>query len=83
MGLMEKIFLETFGNKGWSTIRYALSFKHQRGNLIDYVRKQEKLLLEVRKTIDSGTLIELIATVLPNYIVDKIDREIVQTTEEL
>lgn len=79
----KKIFIETFANKGWSSIRYALSFRYKTGNLIDYAIKKEKLLLEVRKTIDSGTLIDLIATGLPNFIADKIDRETVQTTEEL
>lgn len=78
-----KIFCETFANKGWSPIRYALTFRYQTGNLVDYAIKKEKLLLEVRKTIDTGTLIDLIAVGLPNFIADKIDRETVQTTEEL
>lgn len=45
--------------------------------------KKEKLLLEVRKTIDTGTLIDLIAAGLPNYLSDKIDRETLQETEDL
>lgn len=77
------IFCETFANKGWSPIRYALSFRYQTGSLIDYAIKKEKLLLEIRRTMDTGTLIDLIASGLPNFIVDKIDRESVQTTEEL
>lgn len=79
----KKMFCETFANKGWSPIRYALSFKHQSGSLIDYAIKKERLLLEIRKTIDTGTLIDLIAAGLPNFIADKIDRETVQSTEEL
>lgn len=78
-----KIFCETFANKGWSPIRYALSFRYQTGSLVDYAIKKEKLLLEVRKTIDTGTVIDLIAAGLPNFIADKIDRETVETTEEL
>lgn len=39
--------------------------------------------MEIRKTMDTGTLIDLIAAGLPNFIVDKVDSEIVQTTEEL
>lgn len=79
----EKNFCETFGNKGWSPIRYALAFKYQMGSLLDYALKKEKLLLEVRKSIDTGTLIDLIAAGLPNYLTDKIDRETLQETEDL
>lgn len=79
----EKCFCETFGNKGWSPIRYALSFKYQAGSLIEYALKKEKLLLEVRKQIDTGTLIDLIAFGLPNFVADKIDRETLQETEDL
>ncbi|GBP68279.1 hypothetical protein EVAR_57605_1 [Eumeta japonica] len=68
--------------KGWSPIRYALAFKYQTGSLLDYALK-EKLLLEVRKSIDTGTLIDLIALGLPNYLTDKIDRETLQETEDL
>lgn len=79
----EKNFCNTFANKGWSPIRYALAFKYQTGSLLEYALKKEKLLLEVRKSIDTGTLIDLIAFGLPNYVVDKIDRETLQGTEDL
>ncbi|KAL0849699.1 hypothetical protein ABMA28_011663 [Loxostege sticticalis] len=79
----EKNFCETFANKGWSPIRYALAFKYQAGSLLEFALKKEKLLLEVRKSIDTGTLIDLIAFGLPNYVSDKIDREILQGTEDL
>lgn len=79
----EKNFCDTFANKGWSPIRYALAFKYQAGSLLEYALKKEKLLLEVRKLIDTGTLIDLIAFGLPNYVADKIDRETLQGTEDL
>lgn len=79
----KKIFCETFANKGWSPIRYAFTYRYQKGNLVDYAIKKERLLLEVRRSIDTGTLIDLIAIGLPNFVADKIDREIVETTEEL
>lgn len=81
--IWEKNFCDTFANKGWSPIRYALAFKYQTGSLLDYALKKEKLLLEVRKSIDIGTLIDLIASGLPNYLVDKIDRETLKETEDL
>ncbi|XP_069358802.1 uncharacterized protein [Maniola hyperantus] len=79
----EENFCETFKNKGWSPSRYALAFKYQTGLLLEYALKKEKLLLEVRKSIDTGTLIDLIAFGLPNYVADKIDRETLQGTEDL
>ncbi|XP_044741211.1 uncharacterized protein LOC123302367 [Chrysoperla carnea] len=79
----KKNFCETFANKGWSPIRFAFHYKYQIGNLVDYAIKKEKLLLEVRKDIDIGTLIDLIAIGLPNFIADKIDRETIESTEEL
>lgn len=79
----EKSFCETFANKGWSPSRYAIAFKYQVGSLLEYALKKEKLLLEVRKSIDTGTLIDLIAFGLPNYVADKIDRETLQSTEDL
>lgn len=51
--------------------------------MLEYALKKEKLLLEVRKKIDIGTLIDLIAAGLPNYLSDKIDRETLQQTEDL
>lgn len=79
----EKNFCDTFGNKGWSPMRYAFTFRYQTGSLLQYALKKEKLLLEVRKSIDTGTLIDLIAAGLPNYLTDKIDRETLQGTEDL
>lgn len=76
-------FRDTFANKGWSPIRYAHAFKYQAGALLDYALKKEKLLLEIRKSIDTETLIDLIAVGLPNYVSDKIDRETLQGVEDL
>lgn len=45
--------------------------------------RKEKQLLEVRKTIYKGTLIDLIAAGLSNFITDRIDREALKETEDL
>ena len=50
----KKNFCETYANKGWASIRYALSFKYQTGSLLDYAIKKERLLLESRKSIGTG-----------------------------
>lgn len=79
----KKTFCDTFTSRGWSQIRYALSFKYQAGSLLEYAMKKEKLLLEVRKSIDNATLIDLIATGLPNFVADRVDREKLKKTEDL
>lgn len=79
----KKNFSETFGSKGWSPIRYAYIFKYKTGSLLEYAIKKEKLLLQVRKSIDTHTLIDLIAINLPNEIADKIDRESLESTQDL
>lgn len=76
-------FCATFTNKGWSQITYALSFKYIDGLLVDYAIKKEKLLLEMRNSIDTGTLIDLIAAGLPEFILTKIDREMLKDTVDL
>ncbi|XP_046614680.1 uncharacterized protein LOC124309826 [Neodiprion virginianus] len=79
----KKIFIETFGNKGWSPIRYAFNFKYQSGSLLEYALKKEKLLLQIRKSMDTATLIDLITIGLPNFVSDNIDRETLQETQDL
>lgn len=79
----KKNFCTTVANKGWTSIRYALAFKYQTGSLLEYAMKKERLLLKVRKSIDDGTLIDLIATGLPNFVSDRIDREKLEKTEDL
>ncbi|XP_063897118.1 uncharacterized protein LOC135118607 [Helicoverpa armigera] len=81
--IWKKNFCETFADKGWSPIRYAMLFKYKQGSLLEYAIKKERLLLEINKTIDKVTLIDLIATGLPNFIADKIDRNSLKETEDL
>lgn len=76
-------FCETYVNKGWNPVMYALTFKYIEGSLVDYAVKKERIMLEVRKTIDSGTLIDIIAVGLPNNVLHKIDRESLKETEDL
>ncbi|KPJ14173.1 hypothetical protein RR48_03711 [Papilio machaon] len=76
-------FCETFGNKGWSQIKYAFTFKYQAGSLLEYAIKKEKLLLDVNKQIDTQTMINLIVMGLPDHIIDKIDKETAKSTASL
>ncbi|KAJ8670962.1 hypothetical protein QAD02_002221 [Eretmocerus hayati] len=76
-------FCETYTNKGWSPVMYALTYKYKNGSLLDYAIRKEKLLLETRKSIDTGTLIDIIATGLPIFVLNRIDRESLKKTEDL
>ncbi|GBP56640.1 hypothetical protein EVAR_33272_1 [Eumeta japonica] len=53
------------------------------GSLLDYAVKKERLLLEVRKTMDEGTLIDIIAAGLPDFITDRINKEDILHTKDL
>lgn len=76
-------FCETFVNKGWNTVNYALLYKYKDGSLLDYGMRKEKLLLDMRRSMDLGTLIDLIAAGLPEFILNKIDREVLKDTVDL
>ena len=76
-------FKDTFASKGWLPIRYAINFKYQSGSLVEYALKKEKLLLETRKEIDTGTLIDLIAVGLPDIVSNRLDRNTLMETEDL
>lgn len=76
-------FCDTFVNRGWNQVSYALSFKHREGSLVDYAIKKEKLILDMRRTIDTGTLVDLIAAGLPASVLEKINREEMKDTVDL
>ncbi|XP_073948722.1 uncharacterized protein [Choristoneura fumiferana] len=76
-------FCESFANKGWSPVTYALLFKYKDGLLLDYAIRKEKLLLDMRRSIDTGTLIDLIAAGLPEFILNRIDRETLRDAVDL
>lgn len=76
-------FCESFANKGWNPVTYALSLRYKDGSLLDYAMKKEKLLLDMRRSIDTGTLIDLVASGLPEFILNKIDREGLQDIVDL
>ncbi|XP_072946487.1 uncharacterized protein [Epargyreus clarus] len=76
-------FCDSFVNKGWNPVTYALLFKYKDGSLLDYAIRKEKLLLDMRRSIDTGTLLDLIAAGLPEFILNRIDRGILKETEDL
>lgn len=82
--LWKKIFCETYVEKEWTSVRYAIEYKYINGPLLDYaLKKRKKKLLEVKKSLEKHTLIELIAVGLPNYVCNKIDRNKLKETEDI
>lgn len=68
-------FLNTFADKSWSSVIYALTYKHVSGFLLEYALKKERLLLEYNCDIDNRTLTDLIVTGLPTYVRSKLGRQ--------
>lgn len=60
-----------------------MNFKYIQGSMLEYALKKERLVLEINKSIDTQTLIYLIATGLPNFIMDRIDRESLKEVNDL
>lgn len=58
-------------------------FKHNSGSLLDHALKKERILLELNKSIDKKTLIDLIAAGLPDFVTDRINREDLEETKDL
>lgn len=81
--IWKKNFCETYVSRGWTPIRYAIQYKYRQGTLLEYALKKERLLLEINKSIDKPTLIDLIVTGLPNFIADEINRNDLKETEDL
>ncbi|XP_041979495.1 uncharacterized protein LOC121733345 [Aricia agestis] len=78
-----KKFLETFENQGWDMVTYAFAFRYKEGQLIDYALKKERLILDINQSIDSKTMIDLIATGLPMFVLNKLNRKELHDTTDL
>jgi len=76
-------FCETHADKGWSPVKYAVSFRYMSGPLLDYALRKEKLLLEMDKSISPNMLINLIAAGLPDFVTDKINKAAMKETKDL
>ncbi|XP_072394904.1 uncharacterized protein [Diabrotica undecimpunctata] len=76
-------FCDTYADKGWTPVRYAFQFKYKNGSLLEYALKKERLILQINKSLDKKSMIDLIAIGLPNYIADRIDRDTLKETEDL
>lgn len=76
-------FLQTYGDKNWSTIQFAYTFKYISGSVLDYAIKKERLVLETEPSMSDRSRINHVVIGLPRDIQDRIDKEDVRTTEQL
>ena len=76
-------FLKAFSNKGWSAAQYAYNFKYISGSFTEYAIEKERLILEAMRKTSEETRINLIVIGLPIHIQDEIDKEAVQSTNDL
>ena len=76
-------FVKVFSEKGWSKLRYAYGYKYLTGSMIEYALKKERMLLEIESTMSTPTRISLIVLGLPLGVQDKLDRELLLSTDDL
>ena len=79
----KEAFLKAFKNKGWPAIQYAYNFKYLSDSFVEYAIEKERLILEVQREMDEEVRIHLIVIGLPIEVQDKIERENIQTTNDL
>ena len=65
------------------TTNSEFAFRYKEGLLIDYAIKKERLILDINKSINPKTLIDLIATGLPEFILNKINRDDLEDSTDL
>jgi len=76
-------FLKTYGDKSWRFVQYAYTYRYIKGSYLDYALKKERLLLETDTQMSVRSRINHIVVGLPSYIQDKLDKEVIVSTELL
>lgn len=67
-------FLHAFADKGWSAVRFALTYRFTSGSLADYAIAKQNMLINVHKLIDEDWKIFQIIVGLPISVQEKLDR---------
>ena len=66
-------FLDSFGQKGWSSARSAFSYRYISGSLSDYVQTKMNLLVSFNPKMDNFTLMAQIVCGLPVHLQERVD----------
>ncbi|KYN14207.1 hypothetical protein ALC57_13591 [Trachymyrmex cornetzi] len=80
--LWNNSFIETFGQKSWSDIEYAYTYKYLNGAFFEFALKKRNLLIDVDPELTINSQIKLIVIALPNYVKSKLNDKI-ETIENL
>lgn len=75
--------IDTFGNRGWYNTKRAVEFRYIGGKLSEYAIKKQKLLVDDEKSIPDIMIIKLIVAGLPNYLLEKLDKNKIKSTDNL
>ena len=76
-------FLTVFGERGWSKVEYALTYKYLYGSYSDYAIKKLRLLLEIERKMTTESKINQIVVGLPPNVRKLIDRKEIIDVESL
>ncbi len=76
-------FQTTFASFGWADVSHSYMFSYLSGSYVEYALRKIKLLLSVNPKIKVQTQIDLVVLGLPVWLRDKIDREEIESTDEL
>lgn len=71
----KEAFVQVFGVKGWSDVRYAYGYRYMFGSLVCYANAKEKKLLELDKKMPEIYRVNLIVYGLPREVQDRLDRK--------
>lgn len=76
-------FLESFADKGWQEITYALDFKYLSGSVSDYVIKKYCLLVDALPDMNEKMRTAVVVGGMPLSMSSKIDRSFVDSQGKL
>lgn len=76
-------FLNTFGEKSWSEIEYAYSFRWLSGPLLDFALKKINLLIDVDPDLSISSQINFIILALPKFVRSRLNKKELVTIEHL
>lgn len=75
--------IDAFGDRGWSDVVYAFTFRYTNGTLNEYTLKKLNLLLDVEPTMSVKSRIYLTVLGLPPFVRDRLHRKSINTQNEL
>ena len=81
--LWNNSFVDTFGQKSWSEIAYAYTFKYLNGSCLDFALKKRNMLIDVDPNLTMSSQINLIVIALPHFIRSRLNKKSLTNMEDL